>query len=127
MDEDHKREAGDLLAGRLAEMRTFLAFDGDPDDGPEELGPVYDYGLEWTKAVTDHIAETVTYRHVLSTGGPHEQFDVTFGERGVVDAVTFVYLPWFGRVEIELSGDDAETAREFYWTFFGDLVTEAEL
>ena len=123
---DNRAEAERQLASRLAEMRTYNDFDGDPDDGPEELGPVYDWGLEWTKAITDHRNETVTYVHVLSTGGPHEEFRVTFAPSGAIEAVMFVSLPWFDRVEIELHGDDLDTATAFYEANYAGLIDVAE-
>jgi len=126
--DDNEREAREQLASRADDFRAYLACD-DPDEGaPEELGSIYDYGLEWSKHTTNHYDDTVTYRHVLSTGGPHEEFRVMFDDRGQVAHWTFVSLPWFGRVEIESHDRDALDVRdlvaEFYATNYGDLVTD---
>lgn len=122
------RAAREQLASRLTDMQAFLGMD-DAAEGADELGSVFDYGLEWAKDSMSWARSTVTYRHVISTGGPHEQFDVTFGrnEHGyglVIDSITFVSLPWFGRVEIPLSGDDLVTAEAFYESFFADDCDE---
>lgn len=130
---DNRQEAYAQLESRVADMAKYLELANEDVDVHDdeiyehedgELSPVSEYGLEWRKASTDHVNETVTYHHVLSTGGPHEQFNVTFEGSKVVD-VWFVSLPWFGREEIGLVGNDRETAKDFYETFYGDLV-EAE-
>ena len=68
-------EAERLFASRVADMRTFLARGEaayeDSDDDELELGSVYDYGLDWSRWLTDQRAGTTTYVHLLSTGGPH--------------------------------------------------------
>lgn len=129
MSEDHKAEAERLLESRIADMRRYLelADEGvdvhDSEDMPEDIGPVYDYGLAWDKVTTDHREETVTYEHQLSTGGPGDEFHVVFElGTGVVDKVTFVYLPWFDRVEIDFDMEDEDSGallKRFYETFFG--------
>jgi hypothetical protein len=127
--ETNESDARQALAGRIDEMRVFLAANPFDDETFDEIA---NYGLEWTKAITDHRAGTVTYVHVLSTGGPHDEFQVTFDpDRGTVDGVTFVYLPWFDRVEIDerdfpdRGADESTgmaTVRDFYATFYGELV-----
>lgn len=150
--DSHVSEARRLLASRVEEMSALLAAaheeaDADILDGYEDA---YDaaahFGLAWTKYLTNHIDKTVTYIHLLSTGGPGDEFHVTFGPTGNVENVTYVYLPWFDRVEIDVCGvnatnvrtpDDAEQAlkakidewvngkvRDFYATFYADLVTD---
>lgn len=128
-DKTNREKAYEQMASRLGDMREYLdvANDGrdvtDPDDTSEELGPLDEYGLEWTKDVTNHRDQTVTYVHVLSTGGPHEEFQITFDpEKGTVDDVLFVSKPWFGREEIRLVGSDDETAVSFYEAFFSEYV-----
>lgn len=127
-------EAVELLGRRLADMRWFCSEEYDPESPDDEHGDVYDYGLEWSHELTNHRTGELTYRHVLSTGGPHDEFVVSFCEdasgtgRGYeVTAVTFVYLPWFDRVEIPLPSEAGtgllvEAAQEFYSRFFADLV-----
>lgn len=130
-EQQHQREAEELLKSRLQDFTQFLAREAigswreDPTTGDEELGDVEDYGLEWTKQSTDHRWGTVTYVHVLSTGGPHDEFQVTFDpDTGVPKRILFVYLPWFGRVEIEVEDDEAF---DFYEQFFGpDVVVDVE-
>jgi hypothetical protein len=128
-------------------MRTYLDAAQPDDDGEtwsetEDEGPlyeaglpqIYDYGLEWAKHTTNHREGTVTYVHVLSTGGPHDEFQVTFDpDSGKVDDWKFVYLPWFDRVELGSNPYDlsdsyeegeklAETVVDFYEQFYGELV-----
>lgn len=121
---DHETEAREQLASRAADMRAFLEMD-DAHEGTDEMGSVYDYGLEWTAESRSYRDSTITYRHVVSTGGPHEELLVTFAEsigEGVhVTGVTFVSLPWFDRVEIPVADDD-ERVWDFYGAFFADLV-----
>lgn len=50
---------------------------------------------------------------VMSTGGPQDEFCF----RG--DEIVFVFMPWFGREEIRLSGDDAAVVREILGPFAG--------
>lgn len=121
---DDRKEALAQLASRVEDMQAFL--DMECLEGDDELGSVYDYGLEWSKDTTDHRNGTVTYVHVISTGGPHEEFQVTFGfnQGGAsvdVDGVTFVSMPWFGREEITVEDTNVT---DFYNQFFGDLVEE---
>jgi hypothetical protein len=124
--DNHVSEARQLLASRVEEMSALLAAtheetDADILDGYEDA---YDYGLAWNKYLTNHIDETVTYIHLLSTGGPGDEFHVTFGPNGEVENVTYVYLPWFDRVEIDVDEWINSTVRDFYATFYADLVTE---
>lgn len=139
-EQDHEQEARELLASRIADMRSYLSLAGEGydvyDDSEvgqrteDELYSIGDYGLEWSKHTTNHREGTVTYVHVLSTGGPHDEFQVTFDpDKGQVMRWVYVYLPWFDRVE--LSSDDGwldngedvvETIAEFYDTFYGELV-----
>ena|SRR5690606_2452292 len=125
--DNHVSEARQLLASRMEEMSALLtATHGETDadilDGYEDA---YDaaahFGLAWTKYLTNHIDKTVTYIHLLSTGGPGDEFHVTFGPNGDVKHVTYVYLPWFNRVEIATI---SETVRDFYATFYADLVAD---
>lgn len=141
--EDHRVEAERQLKRRVRAMEVYAAaaengvdvyddseweFDGEwftstiSTDDLVELGPLSDYGLAWVKATTNHLDETVTYQHQLSTGGPGDEFEVTFDYRGNVESVVYVYLPWFDRVEIDMTGD--ETVTNFYATHFGDLIGE---
>jgi hypothetical protein len=136
MSDDHQTEARELLARRVEDMTYFLsdAYAETDHEGDDEHGSHYDYGLSWEKEITNHREETVTYAHVLSTGGPHDEFRVTFDYKGSVESVTFVYLPWFDRVEIDVvpfAGpmgfppvSYSDTVRDFYSTFYGDLVAE---
>lgn len=126
----HQEEAERLLDSRLADMRTYLGADDPYADeepiGDAELGSVYDYGLSWERDSYSYHNDTLTVRHVLSTGGPHDEFVVTFDRDGSVSAATFVYLPWFDRVEIDLYtqvGPEAcETVVDFYERFFGESL-----
>jgi hypothetical protein len=141
--ETHEQEAREQLASRIAEMHVYLSaaederdvWDDDAmaDRGNGDLYSLADYGLEWTKATTNHRDGTVTYVHVLSTGGPHDEFQVEFDGKGSVESVTFVYLPWGDRVEIDaLNSYDidpsspatagAGTVRDFYESFYGDII-----
>lgn len=91
---------------------------GDMMEAAEERA--HEYGLAWDKYLTNHRDGTVTYVHCTSTGGPGDEFYVTYalGGLGRVDDVKYVYLPWFDRVEIEPSGDDLATLTEFYERFY---------
>lgn len=126
MTTTEETEARDQLYSRLSDMTDFLGAlsEDNPDAETEEQGPVYDYGLEWALDSRSYRDETLTYRHVISTGGPHEEFLVTF-DIGTEECtgVTFVSLPWFGRVDVELTGDDETTAKDFYTTFFAGSVS----
>jgi hypothetical protein len=127
-NEKHEDEAREQLASRIATMREYLdlAERGVDvyDDLPEDVYPLNEWGLEWAKDTTNHRDGTVTYVHVLSTGGPHDEFQVTFdSDDGRVTSWTFVYLPWFGRVELSYSPDENGTVREFYETFYGEYVS----
>jgi hypothetical protein len=135
--ETHEQEARDQLASRIAEMDAYLRLgrlevDVYDDDemgkaSNQELYSLADYGLEWTKATTNHRDGTVTYVHVLSTGGPGDEFQVEFDENGNVRHWLFVYLPWGDRVEINcgdgnLNDDGAVT--DFYASFYGDIIDQ---
>jgi len=129
----HVSEARQLLASRVEDMRALLAAthedtqstNTDILDGFEDTyDAAANYGLAWVKYLTNHIDQTVTYVHQLSTGGPGDEFHVTVSPTGV-ENVTYVYLPWFNRVEIDVTRtDDAETIHDFYATFYADLVAE---
>lgn len=124
----HVNEARQLLASRVEDMRALLAAthgDTQSDDILDGFEDAYDaaanYGLAWVKYLTNHIDQTVTYVHQLSTGGPGDEFHVTISSTGV-ENVTYVYLPWFDRVEVNVTRtDDAETIHDYYSTFYADL------
>src|SRR5690606_15355643 len=130
----HVSEARQLLASRAEDMRALLvathedtqSANTDILDGFEDAyDAAANYGLVWVKYLTNHIDQTVTYIHQLSTGGPGDELRVTFGPNGDIENVTYVYLPWFDRVEIDIMHtDDAETIHDFYATFYADLVAE---
>lgn len=149
--DDNVREAQAQLASRVDDMRAMLALargdynsdgardllddhgydvsDIDAQDAAQDI--VSTYGLSWERDSASFRDETVTYVHVLGTGGPHEEFQVTFASDGrygySVESVVFVSLPWYDKVEIPLLDDshgseDAVTVSDFYDTFYADLV-----
>lgn len=131
MNIEHEQEARQALTNRVATAKAYLENyqDGLGDDDPE-YGDIYDYGLDFAKVITDHRAGTVTYCHLLSTGGPQEEMLVTIDDDrpNREYRVTFVYKPWFGNVTItdeQMSDEDQRVLVDFYGAFFDeDMTTE---
>lgn len=76
----------------------------------DEIGNPYELGLDFSKYQTNHYEDTVTWCWLLSTGGPHEEFLLTFGEYDRLERASFVYKDWGTRDEItfephELAGE----------------------
>ena len=64
----------------------------------EELGSLYDYGLEFCP-VEDKGGEIEYYRYLLSYGGPSTEI------RFYPHRIEFVYLDWFCGVGFDVSSD----------------------
>lgn len=127
--ETNEREARELLERRLEDFRYFCgdayATADETEEYDDEHGSVNDYGLSWEHEMTNHRTGEETYRHVLSTGGPHDEFQVTFEpvRHGyAVSAITYVYLPWFDRVKISGADYDMDDATAFYNQHFAEMV-----
>lgn len=96
MSEDHRAEAYRTMEAREADMlELFERIDGDDDDDAEAAQRELDeYGLslEWSRG---------RVRYVMGTGGPHDELNWEQGSRGTVADLRFVFMPWFGREEID--------------------------
>jgi hypothetical protein len=60
------------------------------------------------------IRKETIVRIVLSTGGPHEEFDIVYNDDNKPIRGSFVYLPWFDRVEIPLSDEEVDAVIDAY-------------
>lgn len=84
----------------------------------EDLGLLSEYGLSFDKGRHSEKGRYLAF--VMSTGGPHEEL------RWYLDAdlkpreATFVSKPWFGYVELMLTGSYDATAIRLFNHFTGD-------
>lgn len=69
------------------------------------------------------VESKTIYEIVLSTGGPHDEFQVTVNSDNEVESVEYVFMDWFDGARKTLSGDDERTALEFLSAFLPDEVT----
>ena len=81
--------------GRKEDFAIFM----ENDEGNEETGPFYDYGLCFDKVEPEEY-----YRYQLSWGGPSDE--IRFHQDGTVE---YVYLDWFCGVGFNIT--NTETAR----------------
>jgi len=58
---------------------------------------------------------------VLSTGGPHDEFNIYTNEDGEIVRIEYVFKDWFDVASETLSGSDFDTAEEYFKTFLGEL------
>lgn len=105
--EEHRDALEGFGVGDLPATEDDMTSDGH--DIREEIARAVD---EWPLHI-EPIDEDGWISVVMSTGGPQDEFCF----RG--DEVVFVFLPWGGREEIRLSGDDADVAREILGPFAG--------
>lgn len=122
--ETNIEEAKAQLASRLEDLGRFNQLSEDYEPGAiqetsfddqailETVGEPEEYGLSWEVDSISPRWGTVTYAYVISTGGPHEEFQITV-EGDEVKRVTFVSLPWFDRVELELTPAEESIVRQF--------------
>jgi hypothetical protein len=116
--DESRAAARDHLKSRLADLAIMNTLSDEWEDRPtdederilNDIGHPYEMGLDFRKYQTNHYEETVTWSWLLSTGGPHEEFLLTFGEYDRLERASFVYMDWGTRDEIrfephELSGD----------------------
>ena len=120
-----REEAIRLMSSRIADFQNFNKLSDDWEDKPtkadektlDELGRPDEYGLDLSRLSYNFRNESTTWVFLLSTGGPHDEFQVEADRYGTVEDVTFVYLPWFGRQELDVTGTDFEAIKEYMERF----------
>ena len=112
------------LQSRLEDLRSLLDCE-DPDEGVEDIGTIYDYGLGF-----DYV-EPFTYgddqrdgywRYQLSWGGPSDEFRI-WTEGANIRIVEYWFLDWFDGAHVDVSDDD--TIRDLMDWFDGWGAFEA--
>ena len=122
--EEARRRAFDNLTSVADDLRLFVTGEADED----EYGTPEEYGLDWERQVRDYVAGTVTYGHLLMTGGPGAEVRVTFDvETCEVRSVAYSYS-WGDELvtipEQEMPHGAADALRNYYATYYADLVAE---
>jgi hypothetical protein len=125
------KEALQTLKSRIEDFKRFNKLSPDWEDNPtkedqktlDDLGSPYDYGLSLEKESYNYRSELVTWRYVLSTGGPHDEFEFQADKNGSIerDSIKFVFLPWFDRIEKPLS-DFSEEDQTAVINFLGNWL-----
>ena len=103
--EQNRIDAKESMKHCIAEVMKFHTLE-DSDEKEEFIEDDMRQPLEIRK-------ETVV-KVVLSTGGPHEEFDIVYNENNKPIRGTFVYLPWFDRIEIPLSDEEVDAVVDAY-------------
>lgn len=95
---------GDELESRLAYFddigQRMASDDYDISDGARD--ELYELPLE--------VSTLVTYKVLLSTGGPADWFMVTVNPKGDPSSITYHHADWFDHASVDLTGEDFDRA-----------------
>ena len=104
-------------AGQVEEIRT----ENTDEDGLSEGAFEEDIKRDAQELHYDHINDDVlcidkvtTYKVVISTGGPGDQFEFDFDEDGDLVEGRYRFLDWFDGASRKLDNDDAERLLELF-------------
>jgi hypothetical protein len=110
---------GEHLTGRLDDFRGMLkaAEEAQGADSYEAQDAAEAAMYEYPIHVETHKVVTV----LLSTGGPHDQFNITLDENGDATRIEYQFSDWFDGASRFLEGDAFDTAEQFLRTFYEGL------
>lgn len=91
------------------EMRELIERVNDDDESLERL---QEMPLSFSKMLTNHRDETITWEILLGTGGPADRVLVTTDERGVVESAVWEFQDWF-EPWTAAENQDAELVQRF--------------
>ena len=105
---------------RMDDIRRMMDAERRGDEsGPEETGPIHEYGLSFEYIIPEDTRRGF-WCSLISTGGPAEEFRFygeCVGEYGaVLDRIEFRFHDWFDGAgqDVPLDSDDGAILREFF-------------
>ena len=104
---------------RVSDIRKLLKSYYDGEEEHEELGNVFDYGLEFTyiRGNRDHYGY---WCFLISWGGPSEEFRFYADREYRVYKIEFAFMDWFDCHSRKLYGNDHKVLEEF-WELLVDI------
>ena len=128
MDTQTKLKCIDLVANhcnqRLNDLRKLWAAFQVGDDGVDDLGNLYDYGLDFGYVTPWTFGDQPNgyFRYQISCGGPSDEFriyaDKITDYQFNVTKIEYWYMDWFDGARKLLTGSKLRFMKELFESFF---------